>query len=373
MKAHGHAGAALFYETLRLHPRIDPDDLARAWSETNPAGLYPLTDYERGAMWILRRLNDTEAEAATPDAFIGPLRRHVNGATARNMLVDAEAAVVVKLLAKEGISVILLKGLARRAAGPLLPCGDARSTTDVDVLVAPGEVDRAWQYLVDNGYRIATDARSPHHAPPLIGAGGVGVELHKSLSHRMNPDEAWRRATDDARDIDWNGIKVRIPAPTELLWHGLSHALQHDTRAWRLRFFLDAACVLAADEPVAWEIIGQRLDDNEVPEQRSPRRWLDAAAQLAGVELPPGIVRNVPRFDVERALRWRLGVLRERKNHGFGGRLLEEGTRRELGVGVAPRAVGTGLYKRARRRIGGLAARVVYGIWRATGERAVRI
>ncbi len=367
------ATAELLFETLRLRPRTDPDDLARAWSETRPDGLYPLADYERAAMWILRRLTETEAAAAAPERFVGPLRRHAQDSAARNLMVDAETAAVLTFLGAQGIPSVLIKGTARRAAGARYPCGDARSTSDVDLLLPREAVTRAWEGLRESGYARASSAESPHHAPALVGPGRVGVELHTSLSHTLNPDEAWRRANDDAREIEWNGHRVRIPAPTELLWHALSHALQHDTRAWRLRFFHDGASILAGDDPVAWDIIGSRLDANEVPAERAPRRWLDAAAQLAGTAVPPGIARGERPFDVLRALRWRLSVLEGWKNERFGGRLLEESTRSDLGISFAPCGLGWNPYQRARRHLASVAARVVYGVWRATGARAMRI
>lgn len=175
------------------------------------------------------------------------------------------------------------------------------------------------------------------------------------------------------RTVSWNGIKVLIPAPTELLWHGLTHALHHDLRAWRLRFFLDAASVLAGEEPVAWDIIGARLDAGEVDEALSPRQWLGAAAQLAGTPLPPGILRDAPNYDLTRVMRWRLGVLLGWRERGFGARLLDEGLRAELGLRPTGGIPGTGPYKRVRRRLGGLAARGVYRVWRSAGERQMRI
>ncbi len=367
------ASVDLLVETLRLRSDVNSDDLAKAWSRADPAGLYSLADYERAAMWILRRLGETEAEAAAPPALVGPLRRHVSGASARNMLVDAEGAAVVRLLDGEGIPTILLKGLARRAAGPLLPCGDARSTVDVDVLLAPADVDRAWTLLLGRGYSQVKKTGPAHHAPILLGPGGVGVELHRAMGSHLTPEESWRRANDDVRTVSWNGIKVLIPAPTELLWHGLTHALHHDLRAWRLRFFLDAASVLAGEEPVAWDIIGARLDAGEVDEALSPRQWLGAAAQLAGTPLPPGILRDAPNYDLTRVMRWRLGVLLGWRERGFGARLLDEGLRAELGLRPTGGIPGTGPYKRVRRRLGGLAARGVYRVWRSAGERQMRI
>ena len=365
--------AELLYETLRLRPRVDLDDLAQAWSTTRPDGLYALTDYERAAMWIMRKLEEAEAADAAPAAFVAPLRRHAQSAAARNEQVDEEASDVLEHLTHEGIPCILLKGIARRAAGARYPCGDARTTTDIDIIVPPDELMNACDSLVEAGWAWKGDRNLPTHTIALMGQGRVAVEVHRTLSAAVSPDDAWHRANDDARDVAWNGRMVAIPSPTELLWHALTNAMAQGTKAWRLRFFLDAASVLAGHEPITWEIIGGRLDAGEVAAQGAPRRWLDAAAQLAGVDIPPGILGGVAPYDVVHALRWRLNVLRQRRPHGLGGRLLEEGTRRELGYPLAPKAPNTGIYKRTRRRLGGLAARMIYNVWRATGARAMAI
>jgi hypothetical protein len=185
------------------------------------------------------------------------------------------------------------------------------------------------------------------------------------MSHTMEPAEAWRRANDGAREVTWNGRRVIIPAATELLWHAMSHALQHGTSAWRLRFFLDGAAILAGKEPVMWDIIGQRLDSGEISDESQARRWIDAAGRLANADVPRSITRGAKAFDVLRSINWRLVVLRGHGVDRFGGRLIEEGTRRELGIGVAPSEGAQSVYVRTRRRVGGWAARVVYGAWLA--------
>src|SRR5205814_10237331 len=130
----------------------------RSWSRGPPRGLFALADYERAAMWILRRLNEIEAEAAAPSALIGPLHRHVENALARNEHLDAEAARIITLLEDARHDVVLIKGLARRAGAALFPCGDAHTLTNVDLLVAPGRLDTAFQVLLGAGYRATSDA-----------------------------------------------------------------------------------------------------------------------------------------------------------------------------------------------------------------------
>jgi hypothetical protein len=66
-----------------------------------------------------------------------------------------------------------------------------------------------------------------------------------------------------------------------------------------------------------------------------------------------------------RALSWRLAVLPRGGESGFTGRLLDEGTRVELGLGFAPVVEGAAPFKQTRRWVAGRVARAAYRIWRA--------
>jgi hypothetical protein len=195
------------------------------------------------------------------------------------------------------------------------------------------------------------------------------VELHTELTGTEEPGVAWRRMAETATEGRWQGHSVRLPSATEMLWHGLVHAEPRDLAAWRLRLLLDAAAPLAGPEPIDWPAIEARLGAGEMPDVGAARRWLDAAAQLAGVTIPGEAAATVTRFDVARALRWRLAVLAKRQDKGLGARLLEEGTRVELGRPLARAEAGSGALKRLRRQLGGRAARGIYHRWRARDAR----
>jgi hypothetical protein len=358
----------LLVRTLQLRPAEDTQPLVRAWSEVRADGLGSWISFEAAPLWLLRRLRELGAEAVAPRTFIDNLAARVRGEAARNMLVDAEAVAVARHLDAAGIRHVMLKGMARRAAGARYPCGDARATHDVDVMVPESDASRASAALRAAGYHgIATER--PHHAQPLIGPGSVAVELHTSSSHTLPAAEAWRRANDGGHEVAWGGQQVRIPSATELLWHGMTHALQHGVSAWRLRFLLDGASVLAGDDAIAWDVVQSRLAAPETRDAPAARRWLSAAAQLAGVTLPPDVAGSVSPPVVRHLLGWRLSVLARRRDAGLGARLLEEGARIELGMPPAEVVPGTGLLKQTRRWLAGRAARGIYRVWRATRSR----
>jgi len=218
-----------------------------------PRGLAALVHFEGGAAWAWRRLRETRAAEVAPAPFAQAVAGEARADAAHNLLVDEEVERTVRHLESLGVPSVLIKGIARRVAAPRWPYADARATHDVDVIVPAALAERAWNGLVALGYHRYSEATSPHELPGLAGEGQVSVDIHTSLGHTLPAGEAWRRATAEAVTLVWRGLEVRVPCATELLWHGLIHALQHGVAAWRLRFLLDGAAILAGNDAIAWE------------------------------------------------------------------------------------------------------------------------
>jgi hypothetical protein len=357
----------LLFETLVLRPRVPAAELAVAWRRAGPRGLIALSDFEGGALWVWRRLRETGAADTAPAAFARSIADRARRDAAQNLLVDAETERVLRRLDALNVPSVLIKGIARRVAAERWPYADARATHDVDVIVPAADAEKVWRELLANGYRRYSDATSPHQLPGVIGAGQVSVDIHTSLGHTLPASEAWQRATTGALLLEFRGMQVRVPCATELLWHGLTHALQHGVPAWRLRFLLDGAAILATSDDIAWDRVVARVGGAET-DPVAATHWLGAAAQLAGVELPASLRGDASCFDLSRMLRWRLGVLARGVDAGLAGRLLEEGTRVELGLGVTPIVGGASPLRQARRWVAGRVARVTYRAWRAAAR-----
>ena len=375
--------ARLVLETLRLAPAGGSADLAARWSGPDVAAraeaIGVWAAWEGGEQWLLRRLAETGALAGAPPALVNSLRQATREHAAAGMAVDDETARVVRELASLGVAAVLLKGPARRAAVALYPMGAARRTSDVDVLVPTADAERAWRRLAALGYTPVypfDPARampgeselwgpSRHHLRPIRRPGGAAVELHVSTSWELPPATAWaRHSGSGTTEVPWQGLSVRVPSATELLWHGLTHAKPSEPGAWVLRFWLDAASLLAAPA-VDWMTIAQRLGGAELPDRERAERWLAAAAQLAGVTLPTALAPRRP-DPLLRLMAWRLTVFaRAGMNASWRSKLLDEATRAELGVGVAPLIGGRSWPIVLRRRTASVSARLLYGAWRA--------
>lgn len=385
----GARGAPLLLDTLRLRDPVPPNDLAARWhsvASRTVAAMGRAMEYEGAAAWLLRRLGDRGLLSCPPAALVDDLRRGARRDAVVAMRVDAQAETVLARLAEWGIPTVLLKGVARRAAATLYPYADARALLDVDLLVEEGVADGIERRLLRAGYHHAApaDATPPghHHLRPLTLGGEPPVELHTSTSRDVPALEAWRRANDGAADLDWQGRRIRVPCATELLWHATAHALHTGPPGFRLRHYLDAAVVLASGRAIRWDRISERLRGPEVGDRALALRWLRGAAELAGTELPdpdglgaegaaptgapaPAGPRTSSRSPVLHALAWRLAVFgRLRTSSPWREKLLDEGTRAQLGLPYAPldpsRSPGIGV----RRRAAAIAGRSIYRLWR---------
>jgi hypothetical protein len=368
--------AVVLLETLRLRNGLSAEDLRAAWALADARGLADLVSYEGCALWLLRRIRAVgvgELKGAAAD-FAAWLDRAAHGVAARNLLVEAHTDTLVRLLHERGTLHVLLKGAAYGAAAQLYPYIDARATTDVDVLVRASQAPELWEGLQTAGYamQLAPDATPTghYHLPPLVDQAAVPVEVHSSTSRALSPDEAWRRLGSSAHEVERRGLRLRIPPASEIVWHGITHALGHDADAFKLHFFLDVAAVWASGATLDWREIDARLDGGEIAERRRAAAWLGAAAWLAGSALPSEVARGVPPFDLRRALTWRLAVFRRvGRVRALREKLLEEGTRAQVGMALTPAVPNVPVVMRLRRRTAAAMARATYGLWCATRGR----
>jgi hypothetical protein len=156
------------------------------------------------------------------------LRERELAAMAHVLVLDAALERVIPGFAASGIDVIALKGPA--LARWLYPAASLRAYTDLDLLVRPGDEDRAaevlWSLQLYELPYLAELSRSAHprHASTapfhrtFAGANGVMVELHVDplqLGLPSRDDDArWRRA-------------VPIPGVADALMLGREDQLIH--------------------------------------------------------------------------------------------------------------------------------------------------
>jgi hypothetical protein len=374
---------ALLLDTLRLKNTADRERLSASWHAVDCTGLSDLLDYEGAALWLYRRLADVGILDVPDRTFAAGLTKRARHITAYNLLVDAQRDAVIRTLGDAHIPHVLLKGCALRLVKPQLPYADARLTADVDVLVSPDSLERAWDRLHEAGFAVAgaEDEKSEehHHLPPVTDGRGVMVELHRSTSQRTRPIDAWRRMTAGAAKVVHAGATTLLPTPTELLWHAVTHVDNHTPDGFRLRFLLDAAAIISAEASLDWNTIRNRLGTDELENPTPAVRWLGAAHWLAGSPRFPDWLRSSQEFDLHRTLSWRATVTRAlaryrlRRASGdsaphalvrMSRLLMEEGIRAELRLSPTPPKFGRTAAARVGRRLAARGARTAYLAWR---------
>lgn len=122
---------------------------------------------------------------ALPKEQAGAWTSLASQAKAHFMRALYEQTKLVKLLEKEKIPFVILKGCA---AAIYYPTPSARTMGDVDLLVGDGYFDRAFELLQANGYIYQNDYGDGRDYSFL--SGGVVFELHKRYSDEKHDIEA---------------------------------------------------------------------------------------------------------------------------------------------------------------------------------------
>jgi Uncharacterised nucleotidyltransferase len=363
--------ARLLIDTLQLSSAADTGALAGAWARADAAALVRLAVFEGAALWLQRRLK-TLGITLTGDAR-ETLTATAKRAAAQGLRTESEVVATLGILDAAGIVAVPLKGAAMRRIAARVPYADARAPNDVDVLVREDDAQRAWDALVAHGYAPPREhgPADGHHMPALIGALGVGVEIHMTTSATVPPAEAWRRATTDGAVADFNGIERPVPGDTELFWHAIAHAAaqaeEEAREGARLRYWLDPAALLAANASIDWERIRTRLGTRECANPALVRAWIRAASDLSAQPLPAQALGDRTGFalDLERLLSWRLEVFGRYVADGrWAERLIEEGARGESHLPYEPAHHASASVGRARHALATRAARAWWRIRR---------
>jgi Uncharacterised nucleotidyltransferase len=154
---------------------------------------------------------------------------------ARGLALDVSLAEIVRALASAGVQPLLIKGPAH--ARWLYDDPAERRYGDLDLLVAPGDFERACGCVLQLGFNPVTAGFRPHettHYHERFVRGGplpAVVELHRTLSLLAVPATlVWQCLSEGTRTIEVAGAPVRVPrAAASAVIVGL-HAAHHGIR-----------------------------------------------------------------------------------------------------------------------------------------------
>ena len=169
---------------------------------------------------------------------------------ARVSWITEAAAGVTALLEKEGVKVLLLKGLALEHT--VYGSGGLRQMSDADLLVAPSDAIKARDILVREGFS-SMPLKSPlyrkiildlgNHLPELH-RGGISVDLHYRLFGTEGGDMV-ARAIEESEIIVSGDRHFRVLPPMISFLALVSHIYKHEIKGeFQLRLWTDICLLL---------------------------------------------------------------------------------------------------------------------------------
>jgi Uncharacterised nucleotidyltransferase len=215
--------AATERETLRALFAALSDRQSAAALVDGPA-LLPVARRHR-----LTPLLSMQCRGALPPAFDAACRQDHIRTVARNLALAVVAEECVAALAKEGIEVALLKGLAYERT--LYAQGGARPTSDIDLLVR--ERDRRSAFAVLDGLGFEPKAAAPgfddaDYHEVAWRRHGVEIDLHLALAPyarcAIDYDAVWSMM----RPLPLGAARAFVMAPAHAtVFHALHMAIDH--------------------------------------------------------------------------------------------------------------------------------------------------
>lgn len=289
-----HRSGAIFRAAWPT-PQIDrllraatlPDDAlaAESWRAFEAAA-----DFDQLTAGEMRLIGLAARRLATlaPDS---PMRPRIEGIEranwSRSQLAIGEASAGMRALQAAGVEMLVIKGAMRAATGDAGARG--RMLNDVDVVVRPDDLARAYEILTDDGWRPAGSGSVVYHASRLSDAVGINLvrgrfgnlDLHRTPFHppyELADDDAaiWQRSL--AGTVGY--ASVRAPSPTDAVTISMAHGAldAHKSSDWL------ADIAASIDRGVDWNML----------EEVVSRRRLQAAAAIALGYVSDRLDREVP-------------------------------------------------------------------------------
>jgi hypothetical protein len=178
---------------------------------------------------------ERQAAAARLDALHGFAARFAASPSGATRTLDTVAAQVLAAFRQAGVDALLLKG--RALAILLYRAGEQRDYSDVDLLVAPDDLDAAEATLRGLGYENGSSALGIDdiggvvHADTWAMPGSndqAVIELHRWLpGARATPGEAWEALAARRAWIEIEGRQAAVLDWAGQAMHLATHAAQH--------------------------------------------------------------------------------------------------------------------------------------------------
>lgn len=198
-----------------------------------------------------------------PEEMKAFLRGTFMQSMSRNAFYTETMSEVLRLLNKENIKVVLLKGLALELS--VYGNSGLRQMSDVDILISREKCIEARELLIKNEY-ISLPVKSVFHKfiiadtgkhlPSLI-KNGTSVEIHHELfSSKLNA--LTRKLYDSSYEVDIKGEKAYVPQPQIFFLYLVRHLWMHEmNNESQLRLYTDLVVLIEkyCDEIINYDLL----------------------------------------------------------------------------------------------------------------------
>lgn len=241
-----------------------------------------------------------------PAEILRPLNEDAMAVVGQNLRMLSECAGLKGDFKDAGLPLLFLKGLTLAALvyrEPML-----KMAWDIDVLIAPGDLQEAARLLRKRGYDPTVpdspqlNAWHERHKESIWRQAetGIHLELHTRLAdnpHLIAGVGVWS----PAQQIEVAaGIELPTLATEELFAYLSVHGA---SSAWfRLKWISDFAALIAAFSPSDFERLYERAQ--EIEAGRAPAQALLVADKLFDLQLPPDLRKRIDSDPANRALAW---------------------------------------------------------------------
>ena len=235
---------------------------------------------------------ERHASDVVPHEVLRKLKQHYLENSARNTVLTAELCRLINLFAAAGVEAIPYKGPA--LASFAYDNVALRRFVDLDVIVRKGDVLKAREILLNQGYAPTKSLslaqqevllRTQHNMQFARDNRRLIVELHWEVAPHLfassvSVEELWQ----DVITIDINGTRVRTLSPDDLLFSLCVHGSRH---LWeRLSWICDVAELLAR-HTFDWTRLLERAANAD--SERMFLLGLFLAEKLLDARLPPEV------------------------------------------------------------------------------------
>jgi hypothetical protein len=246
-----------------------------------------------------RPSGEDRARSGAAAGAVGPLEEFAARVRASASEPRLDCVVeVLDALEAAGVEPLLLKGPA--LVRELYRKGEHRSYGDLDLLVAPDDLVRAREVLVEIGFENTGDKMGIDDVAGIVHAeiwfraeersGATLLDLHRAIAGWHAPPEVvWKALTERRRRVSVGPRAVWVPAREGLALHVATHAAQDGTR--NLKVTADLARAIERWEEGVW------ASARDLARRVQATDALSAGLSLlpAGAELARGL--GLPRAD----------------------------------------------------------------------------